>query len=261
MADDAPRIAQLEAEVRGLRAENAALHADAERRDRTLAEAREQQTATTDILRIVASSPTDLHAVLDAVLASAVRLSAGELGSLWYREGGHMRRLSAYPADRPASAASRGRERTHQPGQPLRAGDPRSPARSKSSTRGSAAPGTPTRSSTRRGRSAGGPTWPSPCSAGARRSARSPSGVARSASSTTTPSPCWRASPIKPSSPSRMPACSKSWSTATATWVRRWSSRPRRPTSSGSSPRHPQIYRSCSTPSPSVPLGSAMAAS
>jgi len=112
MANDATRIAQLEAEVRGLRAENAALHADAERRDRALAEAREQQTATTDILRIVAGSPTDLRAVLDAVLASAVRLSGGELGSLWYREGDLMRRLSAYPADRPASAASRDRERS-----------------------------------------------------------------------------------------------------------------------------------------------------
>jgi class 3 adenylate cyclase len=45
---------------------------------RELREAREQQAATSEILRVIASSPTDLQPVLNAIAASAARLCNGD---------------------------------------------------------------------------------------------------------------------------------------------------------------------------------------
>jgi hypothetical protein len=45
-----------------------------EARTRALGEALDQQTATSEILNVISNSPTDVQAVLDAVVASAARL-------------------------------------------------------------------------------------------------------------------------------------------------------------------------------------------
>ena len=54
--------------------ENARLLTELEARNRDLSESLDRQTATADVLRIIAQSPTEVQPVLDAIAASAVRL-------------------------------------------------------------------------------------------------------------------------------------------------------------------------------------------
>jgi signal transduction histidine kinase len=86
MADDRDaRIAQLEAELAALRADHEGLASEVLRLRPALGEALEQQTATAEVLRVIASSPTDLTAVLDSILQVAASLCDAEHGVLHQR--------------------------------------------------------------------------------------------------------------------------------------------------------------------------------
>jgi GAF domain-containing protein len=97
--------------------ENVRLFKELEARNRELTEALEQQMATSEILRVISSSPTDLGPVFETIVDSAVRLCDGLFGSLFRIED----ELIHLVAHRGLSAAALDEFRQTYP-LPLRAG-------------------------------------------------------------------------------------------------------------------------------------------
>ena len=58
---------------------------------RALSESLEQQTATTEILRVISSSPTDLQPVFDAIVQSAVKLCDALMSAVFRFDGERLR--------------------------------------------------------------------------------------------------------------------------------------------------------------------------
>ncbi len=65
-----------------------------------LTEALEQQTATSEILGVIASSPTDIQPVLDTVVENAVRLAGAEKGHIYQYDGEFLRVVAQFQRDR-----------------------------------------------------------------------------------------------------------------------------------------------------------------
>src|SRR5262249_33077625 len=61
-----------------------------------LKESLEQQTATSDVLRVIAGSPTELQPVLDAVTESAVKLAGAKHGHIRQYDGEFLRLVASY---------------------------------------------------------------------------------------------------------------------------------------------------------------------
>ena len=72
---------------------------------RELKEALEQQTATAEVLRIIAASPKDLQPVLETLLANAVRLSGARQGHIRQVEGEFLPFVAHYNESPEAIAA------------------------------------------------------------------------------------------------------------------------------------------------------------
>jgi hypothetical protein len=76
--------------------ENARLFDEVQARTREVSEALEQQTATSEVLKVISSSPGELEPVFQAMLQSAVQLCGATFGNLWLREGDAFRRAQGY---------------------------------------------------------------------------------------------------------------------------------------------------------------------
>jgi GAF domain-containing protein len=76
--------------------ENVRLFQELEARNRELSEALEQQTATGEILRVIAGSPSDIQPVFDSIVHSAARLCAADFGGLVLVEGEFLQLAAQY---------------------------------------------------------------------------------------------------------------------------------------------------------------------
>jgi signal transduction histidine kinase len=98
MADDRDaRIAQFEVALAAARQREAALVAE-------LAESREQQVATTEVLRVIASSPADLDSVLGSVTQAAARY-CGASNAILFRRVGDRSQAAAWVGEFSVSTA------------------------------------------------------------------------------------------------------------------------------------------------------------
>ena len=76
--------------------ENVRLFQELQERNRDLTEALEQQTATSEILRVISSSPTDLQPVFQTILDNAVRLCEAQNGAVFRFDGETLRGVALY---------------------------------------------------------------------------------------------------------------------------------------------------------------------
>src|SRR5262245_39295145 len=93
--DDGVRVRDLEKRLAEALSDKAAAQEQLQTRDSDLVEAREQQTATSEILRVISSSPTDVQPVFDALAESAVRLCGAAFSGV-FRFDGKLLHLTAH---------------------------------------------------------------------------------------------------------------------------------------------------------------------
>jgi GAF domain-containing protein len=89
--------------------ENTRLLNELRQRTDDLTDSLEQQTATSEVLKVISSSPGELKPVFEAMLANATRICEAKFGILYLTEGDAFRTVALYGAP-PAFAEARQRE-------------------------------------------------------------------------------------------------------------------------------------------------------
>jgi two-component system NtrC family sensor kinase len=93
---------------------NVRLFDEVQARSHELSESLEQQTATSEVLGVISSSPSELEPVFQAMLANAARLCEAKFGTLYLHEGDAFRVGAMHNAP-PAFAEDRRREPVFRP--------------------------------------------------------------------------------------------------------------------------------------------------
>src|SRR4051794_9452295 len=78
--------------------ENVRLFEEVQARTRELSDALEQQTATSEVLRVISSSPGELEPVFETMLANAIQLCGAKFGVMSLREGEAFRVIATHGA-------------------------------------------------------------------------------------------------------------------------------------------------------------------
>src|ERR1700681_578599 len=79
-----------------------------------LAEALERQTATSEVLQVISSTPGDLQPVFQSLLENATRVCGAKFGTMNLVEGNNVRLVALYNVP-PAYAGALGKSRTFRP--------------------------------------------------------------------------------------------------------------------------------------------------
>ncbi len=95
--------------------ENVRLFEEVQSRTEELSESLEQQTATSEVLRVISSSPGDLAPVFRSILENATRICEAKFGMLWLCESDGFRGVATYGLP-PALVGEREREPIIHPG-------------------------------------------------------------------------------------------------------------------------------------------------
>jgi hypothetical protein len=89
--------------------ENVRLFDDVQARTRELTESLQQQTATSEVLQVISSSPGELEPVFQAMLENATRICAAKFGLLWLADGDGFRAVGLHGVP-PALGVARRRD-------------------------------------------------------------------------------------------------------------------------------------------------------